>query len=130
MFGPQLWGDIHAVVQTGLSAGRKAHRTRSLICTEAGYSSPSQPLARIVARNSAMQATIAILSQEFTDGRTNGDGFDSSDVDLIISGGSAFDKTDIFAIAEDFHIASGKNVDVYDESEIDPATPFGKATLH
>ena len=23
-----------------------------------------------------------------------------------------------------------KNVDVYDESEIDPATPFGKATLH
>ncbi len=106
MFGPQLWGDIHAVVQTGLSAGRKAHRTRSLICTEAGYSSPSQPLARIVARNSAIQATIAILSQEFTDGRTNGDGFDSS------------------------HIASGKNVDVYDESEIDPATPFGKATLH
>lgn len=59
-----------------------------------------------------------------------GDATPESDVDLIISGGSAFDKTDIFAIAEDFHIASGKNVDVYDESEIDPATPFGKATLH
>ena len=57
-----------------------------------------------------------------------GDATPESDVDLIISGGSAFDKTDIFAIAEDFHIASGKNVDVYDESEIDPATPFGKAT--
>ena len=109
MFGPQLWGDIHAVVQTGLSAGRKAHRTRSLICTEAGYSSPSQPLARIVARNSAIQATIAILSQEFTDGRTNG------------TNGDVFDSS---------HIASGKNVDVYDESEIDPAIPFGKATLH
>ena len=57
-----------------------------------------------------------------------GDATPESDVDLIISGGSAFDKTDIFAIAEDFHIASGKNVDVYDESEIDPTTPFGKAT--
>lgn len=67
MFGPQLWGDIHTVAQTGLSAGRKAHRTRSLTCTEAGYSSPSQPLARIVARNSDIQATMAPLSQEFTE---------------------------------------------------------------
>ena len=45
-------------------------------------------------------------------------------------GTGSIHQADIFAIAEDFHIASGKNVDVYDESEIDPATPFGKATLH
>lgn len=43
----------------------------------------------------------------------------TSDIDLMIIGGTAFDPTDIFAIAEDLHQLSGKNVDVYEINEID-----------
>lgn len=48
----------------------------------------------------------------------------TSDIDLMIIGGTAFDPTDIFAIAEDLHQLSRKNVDVYEINEIDKASPL------
>lgn len=48
----------------------------------------------------------------------------TSDIDLMIIGGTAFDPTDIFAIAEVLHQLSGKNVDVYEINEIDKASPL------
>ena len=48
----------------------------------------------------------------------------TSDIDLMIIGGTAFDPTDIFAIAEDLHQLSGKNVDVYEINEIDKTSPL------
>ena len=38
----------------------------------------------------------------------------SSDIDLLIIGGASFEPTDVFALAEDLHRATGKNVDVYE----------------
>ena len=43
---------------------------------------------------------------------------DSSDVDLLVIGGSQFDPTDVFCIADDLYRSLGKNVDVYELSEI------------
>lgn len=48
----------------------------------------------------------------------------NSDIDLIVIGGDTFDPTDIFAIAEDLHEVSGKNVDVYEIDEINKASPL------
>lgn len=48
----------------------------------------------------------------------------TSDIDLMVIGGTAFDPTDIFAIAEDLHQLSGKNVDVYEINEIDKTSPL------
>ena len=42
----------------------------------------------------------------------------SSDIDLFVIGGKNFDPTDIFSIADDIYIATGKNVDVYESREI------------
>ena len=47
-----------------------------------------------------------------------------SDIDVLVIGGDRFDTTDIFCIADELHRASSKNVDVYEESEIDPASAF------
>lgn len=41
-----------------------------------------------------------------------------SDIDLLVRGGERFVPTNIFAIADDLYNASGKQVDVYEESEI------------
>ena len=41
-----------------------------------------------------------------------------SDIDLLVIGGPSFDSTDIFALAEDLHQATGKNVDVYELCEV------------
>ena len=38
----------------------------------------------------------------------------ASDIDLIVVGGSKFDPTDIFCIAEELHRTMGKAVDVYE----------------
>lgn len=48
----------------------------------------------------------------------------NSDIDLIVIGGDTFDPTDIFAIAEDLHEVSGKNVDVYEIDEINKDSPL------
>ena len=52
-----------------------------------------------------------------------------SDVDLIVYGGDSFEKTDVFAIAEDLFQASGKRVDVYEESEIDEQSDLHREIL-
>ena len=48
----------------------------------------------------------------------------SSDIDLVIVGGANFILTDVFAIAEDLHRATGKDVDVYEKCEINEGTDF------
>ena len=49
-----------------------------------------------------------------------------SDIDLLVIGGSAFDPTDVFCIADELYSASGKNVDVYEKREIDEKSDFFK----
>lgn len=55
-----------------------------------------------------------------------GEATPESDLDVIVHGGKDFHRPDVFAIAEDLHEASGKRVDVYEESEIDPCSDFGR----
>ena len=43
----------------------------------------------------------------------------NSDVDVFVIGGQMFDPTDIFCIADELYRVLQKNVDVYEESEID-----------
>ena len=50
----------------------------------------------------------------------------NSDIDILIIGGKAFDPTDIFCIADELFTISGKNVDVYEEREIDKESLFYK----
>lgn len=52
-----------------------------------------------------------------------------SDIDLIVDGGDKFDPTDIFALADDLHRATGKDVDVYEISEINTGTEFYNTIL-
>lgn len=47
-----------------------------------------------------------------------------SDIDLYVVGGVSFDPTDIFCIADELYSVSGKNVDVYEEKEINPGSAF------
>ena len=46
------------------------------------------------------------------------DATESSDIDLLVIGGPRFDPTDVFALADDLHRATGKGADVYEASEI------------
>ncbi|MBQ7564935.1 MAG: nucleotidyltransferase domain-containing protein [Lachnospiraceae bacterium] len=48
----------------------------------------------------------------------------NSDIDVMIVGGSFFDPTDIFCIADELNRAVNKNVDVYEENEIDHDSSF------
>ena len=41
-----------------------------------------------------------------------------SDIDVMVIGGSAFDPTDIFCIADELNRKSQKRVDVYEQREI------------
>ena len=52
-----------------------------------------------------------------------------SDIDVVIIGGDDFVPTNVFAIAEDLHEASGKAVDVYELREINVGTPFYQTVL-
>ena len=52
-----------------------------------------------------------------------------SDIDLLILGGSDFDPTDVFSIAEELHRATGKSVDVYELRELCAGTPFYNAVF-
>ena len=47
-----------------------------------------------------------------------------SDIDLVVIGGPDFDPTDTFCIADELHRMTGKNVDVYEISEINAGTDF------
>ena len=48
----------------------------------------------------------------------------SSDIDLIVVGGSRFDPTDVFCIAEELHRTMGKAVDVYELREVNTGSAF------
>lgn len=43
---------------------------------------------------------------------------EQSDIDLVVIGGSEFDPTDVFCIADELYRLTGKDVDVYNVSEI------------
>ena len=53
-----------------------------------------------------------------------GDAQRQSDIDLVIVGGEQFQPTDVFCIAEELYRALGKNVDVYEQREINADTEF------
>lgn len=53
-----------------------------------------------------------------------------SDIDLLIKGGKDFDRTDIFSIAEELYKLSGKEVDVYEQSEIAKNSDLYKKIKH
>ena len=48
----------------------------------------------------------------------------TSDIDLIIAGGTQFDPTDVLCIAEELHRTLQKPVDVYELWEITPGSDF------
>ena len=52
-----------------------------------------------------------------------------SDLDLVVMGGSSFEPTDIFSMAEDLHRATGKAVDVYELCEINQDSGFYRTIL-
>ncbi len=47
-----------------------------------------------------------------------------SDIDVMVVGGQQFEPTDIFCIADDLHRTLQKQVDVYEEREIDHSSDF------
>ncbi len=48
----------------------------------------------------------------------------ASDIDLVVIGGTRFDPTNVFCIADDLHRLTGKQVDVYELREINAGTDF------
>ncbi|OUO91499.1 hypothetical protein B5F40_03435 [Gordonibacter sp. An230] len=58
-----------------------------------------------------------------------GDAEADSDLDVLIEGGSSFAPTDIFAIAEELHLAFGKRVDVYELEKLDRGTAFYREVM-
>ena len=46
------------------------------------------------------------------------------DIDLVVIGGPLFDSTNVFCIADESYRLTGKDVDIYDVSEINADTSF------
>ncbi len=44
----------------------------------------------------------------------------SSDIDVLLDGGVGFRRLSVYALSEDPRASSGKDVDVYELSELDP----------
>ena len=57
------------------------------------------------------------------------DATEESDIDLLVIGGPCFDLTDIFALADDLHRATGKEVDVYEKCEVYPDSALHQSIL-
>lgn len=57
-----------------------------------------------------------------------GNADESSDIDVLLVGNNGFRALGIFGLAEDLHRASGKQVDVYELSELDSG-PFRDTVL-
>lgn len=57
-----------------------------------------------------------------------GEADESSDIDILLEGEEGFKARDVFSFAEHLHRATGKNVDVYEISEILPG-PFKDAVM-
>lgn len=49
---------------------------------------------------------------------------EQSDIDLVVVGGPEFDPTDVFCIADELYRLTGKDVDVYEVSEINTGSSF------
>ena len=58
-----------------------------------------------------------------------GDETEDSDIDVVVFGGIGFKKTNIFAFGEELREMLGKNVDAFEISEINKATPFYESLL-
>ena len=58
-----------------------------------------------------------------------GDATEDSDIDVMIIGGQHFDPTDVFCIADELYDIAGKQVDVYEEREIDRNSEFFRNIL-
>lgn len=57
-----------------------------------------------------------------------GEADEDSDIDVLLDGGESFRPINVFAVAEDLYEMSGKDVDVYELSELD-AGPFRDTVL-
>lgn len=44
----------------------------------------------------------------------------SSDIDVLLDGGVGFRRLSVYALSEDLRASSGKDVDVFELSELDP----------
>ena len=53
-----------------------------------------------------------------------------SDIDLLVIGGESFEPTDVFSIADELYEKAGKNVDVYEEREINRGSPFHRSIMN
>lgn len=53
----------------------------------------------------------------------------TSDIDLVVVGGDAFDPTDTFSLAEELHRETGKEVDVYELCEINQDSDFFRTIM-
>lgn len=53
----------------------------------------------------------------------------TSDIDVLLDAGDHFRALDIYAFGEDLRQATGKDVDVFERSELDES-PFRSAVLH
>lgn len=62
----------------------------------------------------------ALLFGSYARGEATAD----SDIDLLIIGGSQFEPTDVFCIADELNRATGKEVDVYELCEVNTGTTF------
>ena len=71
------------------------------------------------------RAQSAILFGSYA--RNEADG--GSDIDVLVIGGSAFESTDVFSLADDLHRATHKAVDVYELCEIDRESHFYQTIL-
>ena len=58
-----------------------------------------------------------------------GEATEESDIDIMVLGGKNFDPTDVFCIADELYDLSGKDVDVYEEREINKSSEFYKNIL-
>lgn len=58
-----------------------------------------------------------------------GDATEDSDIDVVVFGGHQFNKTDIFAFAEDLREITGKNVDAFEIHEINEGTSFYETVM-
>ena len=57
-----------------------------------------------------------------------GEADEASDIDVLLVGNQGFRPLGIFGVAEELHRLSGKRVDVYEVSELDPG-PFRASVL-
>ena len=73
---------------------------------------------------SPLARTYGVKSVSLFGSYARGDAERQSDIDLMVIGGERFQPTDIFCIAEDLYRTLGKDVDVYEQREINADTEF------